>query len=353
MSLSNYSTLSVDGKAVKVATLDGRVVYSALSDYGAVNMEEAEAAVKAAGVVFQGEYLSGTYVPPGDTEPYQYFFWDTYEVQPTATWRPKFVDQGPGDEHPFPIARVTNGGPGPLSSYGYNGAVFIRSASYGEPLSSFYFKGGSQPPELTSTQWMKTVVEYVDLSSWAPEHGFDLPPEAIGDIQLVLAKNRSGATAAYQVELTNLVAIPTRLQLQGLMQRDTLSGTAGWMYPQTGISTYLPELQPVVFEGHASNGELKWSTPQKLSTLVPGECSSLVEYPTYLGTDGDYGKPVVVKFGNKLAAVSHPRQVVKAEGDTAPYAMQGPDYAVAYPAIKAYCDSVNGQMASLSAVWDA
>lgn len=170
MSLSNYSTLSVDGKAVKVATLDGRVVYSALSDYGSVNMEEAEATVKAAGVVFQGEYLSGTYVPPGDTEPYQYFYWDTYEVQPTATWRPAFVDQGSGDGHPFAIA--------------FNGtsAVYIRSASYGEPLSSFQFGGGSE--HLTK----RTVVEYVDLSSWAPEHGFDLPPEAIGDIQLVLAK---------------------------------------------------------------------------------------------------------------------------------------------------------------------
>lgn len=175
MSLSNYSTLSVDGKAVKVATLDGRVVYSALSDYGAVNMEEAEAAVKAAGVVYQGEYLSGTYVPPGDTEPYQYFYWDTYEVQPTATWRPAFVDQGSGDEHPFAIA--------------FNGtsAVYIRSASYGEPLSSFQFRGGSSESGTSGSAYKRTVREYVDLSSWAPEHGFDLPPEAIGDIQLVLA----------------------------------------------------------------------------------------------------------------------------------------------------------------------
>lgn len=94
--MENYNTLSVDSKAVKVATINGKVVYSALSDYSLTNAADSNAEVSAAGVIADETTLSGTYVPPGDTNPYTYFCYNTAPVS--------FVEAGSGSTHPFPVS---------------------------------------------------------------------------------------------------------------------------------------------------------------------------------------------------------------------------------------------------------
>ena len=79
-----------------------------------------------------------------------------------------------------------------------------------------------------------------------------------------------------------------------MFQRDTLSGVAGYTVPQTTRNS-----QPVMFTSN-SGTKLRWSTPHLLSALVPeGEQYDTLRNapPTYLGTEGDSGRPVFLQIG--------------------------------------------------------
>lgn len=391
--MNNFNTLSVDNTAVKVALLNGRVIYSALDDYSLSNAIFANAEVSAAGVTIGGggggdpvlpascfpltgrwqweedftinsgdpnlsyqyeegytllqwyDYplatfnkdsgafdglagpaesmlfngqpgqssvwpvlesggsitLSGTYVPPGDTQPYTYYCYNTEPVP--------FVEAGSGSTHPFPVAPT----------------VFARAQHYGAAPSSFTWEGLEF-----------NVTESVNLSAWAKENGFNIPETAIGDIQLLFVDK--------SVTLSAVPCLMSKLQYQGLFQKDSTNGIVAWTVPQLTADGFACKPQPIVLNGTSTasdtNGELKWSTPLVLSSLVDSDLSSLTQYPTYLGTGGDSGRPLAVKVGGEYAIISHNHQVVKPTfSPTAPYYMTGPDYMVAYPAIKAYVES--------------
>ena len=408
--MDNFNTLSVDNKPVKVATLNGRVIYSTLDDYGSTNLSSANEEVSVAGVtvsggasfgfrgedlpihvqwndgdwhdetyysedltfvpsydernvdvfcpvgklgtftseepqmpgaywVFMGDTqvpeswfygdewnvpqqytspsvyklgggettLSGTYVPPGDTNPYTYYCYNTTPV----TW----VEAGSGINNWFPISPTT----------------FVVAAHYGQPAGSFTYKGSTYH-----------IGSSTLLSTWASEHGFDINPTAIEDIRLV--------TTQEETALSNVVPLMSRLQMQGLLQRDGLSGLAGWVVPQLTATDFADKPQPVVFTSASTNGELKWSSPKLLSAYIDPTLSSLTEYPTYLGTTGDSGRPVVVDIGGEYVLVSHNHQVVKpAFGPAAPYYMTGPDYTLGYPAIENYVKAKGETLKTLSA----
>ena len=356
MAISNYKALSVDNKPVKVATLNGKLIYSALEDFGSNNMSIANSELSAAGVTITeeggyafplsdlpitiqvseeetvslynedltfvqvgGEYsievrspygilgtfnaeepqsegaywsytsggrevetwyyggnwttpedyvgpnfyrasgqevtLSGTYVPPGDTSAYTYFCYNTEPVS--------FVDAGMGVNNWFAISPTT----------------FVIAQHYGKPVGTFTYHGDTY-----------RIKDSTELSAWAKENGFNIADTAIGDIRLV---DTDEATA-----LSNILPIMSNLQFQAIFQKDTISGLAGWVVPKLTEENFANKPQPVVVRGVDSNGELVWSSPQLLSSLVPAEYTSMTEYPTYLGTTGDSGRPVVVNVND-------------------------------------------------------
>lgn len=302
--MDNFNELSVDNNGVKVATLNSRLIYSALADQSLSNMTDANSKVSSAGV-------AGTtsYTPPGDSSAYTCTIYDTTPVD--------YVEAGSGTNHPFPVSQH----------------VFARARHYGSAPASFTWRGETF-----------TVTESISLSSYAQENNINVTPSAIEDIQLLYTDKA--------VELSAVPCLMSRLHFQGLFHKDTLSGLATWTVPQLTASDFACKPQPIVINGYANNGELKWSTPKMLSSLVPNDLTALVEYPTYLGTGGDSGRPLAVKVGDEYAIVSHNHSVVKSTfSPTAPHYMQGPDYIAAFPVIKAYVES-KGDTVKIPYLWD-
>ena len=140
--MDNFSTLSVDGKEVKVATLNCKVVYSAHPDYSLSNMTDADAEVSAAG-------SAGTtsYTPPGDSAAYSC---TVYNTEPVI-----YVEAGSGNTHPFPVSQH----------------VFARARHYGSAPASFTWRGETF-----------TVTASIALSTFAQEHEIKINSAAIEDI---------------------------------------------------------------------------------------------------------------------------------------------------------------------------
>lgn len=183
MSLSNFNTLSVDGKEVKVATLNNRVIYSAFPDYSLSNMTDANTEVSTAG-------SAGTtsYTPPADTSAYSCI---VYSTEPVS-----YVEAGGGSTHPFPVSQH----------------VFARARHYGSAPASFTWKGETF-----------TVSASVDLSTYAQEQGIEVNQSAVEDIQLLFTDKA--------VDLSAVPCLVTKLQFQGLFHKDSLSGIAAWTVP--------------------------------------------------------------------------------------------------------------------------
>ena len=176
----------------------------------------------------------------------------------------------------------------------------------------------------------KTVVEQVPLAEWAKDNNLQVPIEDISDIEMITTAEAYGTT-------DQLPCLMDYSQFKGMFQRDTLSGLAGYVIPQT---TNKP--QPIVFTSN-SGTKLHWSTPHLLSAVVPeGEQYDTLRnaVPTYLGTTGDSGRPVFLQIASKQVVVSHNWQIEKPMfGPTAPYYMTGPNYLAAYKLLKAYVES--------------
>ena len=289
--MDNFNTLSVDSKAVKYALLNGRVIYSSLPNYSTTTLALESTTLSAVGL---DDSLSGTYTLP-DGVAYSYQGYDTPMLD--------FVKEGSGQTNPFCIAPH----------------VWCRAKHYNSALTSFL-----DPTSLSTL----TVKEQIALTAWAEANGLELPAEDISDIEMIETNE------AYEDEIPYLMDFA---QFQGMFQRDTLSGLAGYVVPQTTRNG-----QPVMFTSN-SGTKLRWSTPHLLSALVPeGEQYDTLRNaaPTYLGTGGDSGRPVFLQIASKQVIVSHNWQVEKPTfSPTAPYYMVGPNYLAAFKLLKAYVES--------------
>ena len=299
--MNNFNTLSVDNKAVKYALLNGHIIYSSLanSTYSTLSAESAN--LNSVGLL---DSLSGTYTLPDGV---------TYSYQGYDTTMLDFVKEGSGQTNPFCIAPH----------------VWCRAKHYNSTLTSF-----TDPTSLATL----TVKQQIALVDWAEQNGLELPGCDISDIEMIETNE------AYEDELPYLMDFE---QFQGMFHRDSLSGVAGYVVPQVNRNG-----QPVIFTND-SGTKLKWSTPHLLSALVPeGEqYDTLRNAPaTYLGTEGDSGRPVFIQIGGSQVIVSHNWQIEKPSfGATAPYYMTGPNYLKAYKLLKAYVESKGDEVKTLEA----
>lgn len=249
--MNNFNTLSVDNKAVKYALLNGRIIYSSLenSTYSTLSAESTTLST-----VGLDDSLSGTYTLPDGV---------TYSYQGYNTPMLDFIKEGSGATNLFPIAPH----------------IWCRAKHYNSALTSF-----TDPTSFNTL----TVKEQIALTAWAEANGLALPAEDISDIEMIETNEAYDGTADELPYLMDFV------QFQGMFQRDTLSGVAGYVVPQTTRNG-----QPVMFTSN-SGTKLRWSTPHLLSALVPeGEqYDTLRNAPeTYLGTEGDSGRPVFLQIG--------------------------------------------------------
>ena len=298
--MDNFNTLSVDSKAVKYAFLNGKLVYTSLINSSTPNWALENVTLSVA-------TLSGpdTYLPPGDTTPYSYYTYKTSLSAMTAA--------GSGSNHLIEISPK----------------VFCRAKHYNTTVTTFY--GPRNIP--------CTAKEQIGLVDWAKANGHEdlIPGDAdVSDIEMIYSQ--------YRGDTSNLPYLMPWKQYQAMFHSDTLSGQCGWMESQVALSAgyATPATAPVVF-GADIDGKLMWSTPNKLSAIVPaGEQYDFIRElnPTYLGTTGDSGRPVFLQIGSKQVLVSHNWQIYKpAFGGTAPYQMLGPNYCKAYDLLKAYVES--------------
>lgn len=312
----NCNDLSVDNKAVKYMTIDGKIVYSTDPDNSESLYELEDFSLSTATVASP----AGSYTPPGDTNIYTY---DIYQLSAEKFW-----GGGSGTNHLFPIAQH----------------IFARAAHWGQLTANFY-------PGNTTTVTI-SVTECVNLTAWAKANGFDsdyVDSLNVDDIQMVYTTENPLTANIYTED--DIPYIIPEIQFKGMFHRDVLSGLVG--YCGTQLTAYAGEAQPVVF-GNPIAGEVAWSTPQRYKSFLPVE--DYTAYirsdsigPTYLGTTGDSGKPVYMTIdGGKKILVSHNHQVYKTGfGAVAPYVMTGPNYFKAYPLIKAYVESKGDTLKTL------
>lgn len=289
--MDNFNTLSVDGKEVKYALLNGRVIYSSLPNYSTSTLALESTTLSAVGL---DDSLSGTYTLP-DGASYSYQGYNTPTVD--------FVKEGSGQTNPFCIAPH----------------VWCRAKHYASQLTGFTGPDGNA----------YTVKEQTALTSWAVANNLDLPAEDISDIELIETNEATVSSVC--------PCLMDYSQFKGMFQRDALSGLAGYVVPKISKKP-----QPVMFNSD-SGIKLKWSTPHLLSALVPeGEQYDTLRNaaPTYLGTGGDSGRPVFLQIASKQVIVSHNWQVEKPTfSPTVPYYMVGPNYLAAFKLLKAYVES--------------
>lgn len=292
--MNNFNTLSVDNKAVKYALLNGRIIYSSLENSTYSTLSAESTTLSAVGL---DGTLSGTYTLPDGA---------TYDYQGYNTPMLDFVKEGSGQTNPFCIAPH----------------VWCRAKHYSSALTSF-----ADP----SSGGTHTVKEQIGLADWATTNNLQLPAYDISDIEMIETNEAYGGTE------DSLPCLMDFTQFQGMFQRDTLSGVAGYVVPQTTRNG-----QPIVFTSN-SGTKLRWSTPHLLSNLIPeGEqYDTLRNAPaTYLGTTGDSGRPVFLQIASKQVIVSHNWQIEKPTfSPTAPYYMTGPNYLAAFKLLKAYVES--------------
>ena len=183
--MNNFNTLSVGNKAVKYALLNGRVIYSSLANYTYSILALESTTLSAVGL---DDSLSGTYTLPDGV---------TYSYQGYNTPMLDFIEEGSGQTNPFAIAPH----------------IWCRAKHYNSTLTSF-----TDP----SSGEAMTVKEQIALTAWAEAHSLELPAEDISDIEMIETNE------AYEDELPCLMDF---MQFQGMFQRDTLSGLAGYVIP--------------------------------------------------------------------------------------------------------------------------
>lgn len=145
--MDNFNSLSVEGKAVDCAFINGRVVYSVYPNYTTTTLALESATLSAVGI--SG---TGSYVPPGDTAAYSYSLYGTPGVA--------FVKQGSGQTNPFAISPH----------------VWCRAKHYASQLTGFTGPDGDAYTTKTQTA----------LTAWAQTAGVKLPVEDVSDIEMIV-----------------------------------------------------------------------------------------------------------------------------------------------------------------------
>lgn len=317
----NCNDLSVDNKAVKYMTIDGKIVYSTDPNYSYSLYGLEDVTLSS----FTTSLSVGSYtLPDGGTYTY-----DIHEVPAMNFW-----GGGSGSDHLFPISQH----------------IFARAAHWGNELTSTSV-GNAIVGDATT--YSCAVSEVVNLTTWAKSNGFDadyVDSLHIDDIQLVRTQANVLTAGIYTEE--DIPYVIPEIQFKGLFHRDELKGLVGWCGTKL-MGNYSGRAQPVVFGG-TLNGELAWSTPKVYKSFLPEEdyttyIRSDAVGNTYLGTTGDSGKPVYFTVGGgKNILVSHNHQIYKPGfGAVAPYVMAGPNYFKAYPLIKAYVESKGDTLKTL------
>ena len=187
--------LSVDNKAVKYMTIDGKIVYSTDADnsYSLYGLEDVT--LSAVSKVSPG----GSYTPPGDTNTYTY---DIYEL-PKAT----FWGMGSGNTTLFPVSPH----------------VFIRAAHYGSLTDEYVYLTNASKSETERV----VPTELSILADWAKANGFDadyVDSLHIGDIQMVYSVDDISSV----IEDEDIPYIIPEIQFQGMFHRDEIKGLVGW-----------------------------------------------------------------------------------------------------------------------------
>ena len=227
------TNLSVDNKAVKWMTINGRIVYSTSIDSSPVSLALENTTLSAVGS--SGEY---SYAPPGDSNSYSATIYST----PTAN----FWNGGNGSGNLFPVSKH----------------VFARAQHYNSAIATFNCAGQSF-----------NVSAQENLLVWAKSNGFDPTwvdslSSFAGDIQMVV-------TSSDQFLEDNIPYYIDEMTFKGMFHRDNFKGLAGWCGTQIASSwdNWYSRPQPIVFTTDVTTGdtagELKWSTPNMLSSLIP------------------------------------------------------------------------------------
>ena len=305
--MENFNTLSVDGKEVAFATLNGRVVYSQYKDLGSTSIISA-----AAGISLQ-QPDDGSYVCPNGVT-YEYKDYTLLDAMGPVT-----LGTGTGNTNPFAVSPH-------IATYAHHYAT--------TPSTISYYDDGSGDVVLS-------VLERVNLSTWAKSTGkwtdSYIDSLAIGDIDL-LKFDKSVSIADYFIPW-----YMSYQQFQALFQRDSFDNLVAWCNSKNA------NMGPVIFKG-TNNGELQWTTPNLLSAALSSEFegTKFAEIgPTYLGTTGDSGRPVGFYIRNESdtyeVVVSHNHQVVvPVFGPVPPYYMSGPNYLKAFDLLREFVKEYEG-----------
>lgn len=190
----NCNDLSVDNKAVKYMTIDGKIVYSTDPDnsYTLYGLEDVTLST------VTKVSAAGSYTPPvQDASLYTY---DIYRVPAENFW-----GGGSGTNHLFPIAQH----------------IFARAAHWGQLTADFYT--GNTNSVTAST------AECVNLTAWAKSNGFDsdyVDSLNVGDIQMIYTTSNVLTAGVYTED--DIPYIIPELQFKGMFHRDELSGLVGY-----------------------------------------------------------------------------------------------------------------------------
>lgn len=295
--MNNFNTLSVDNKAVKVATLNGRVIYSALEniDY---QTKEAEAAILSASTSLS----TATYTCPNGV---------SYNYNQLST----FVENG-----------FTGAGSGNVRPFAVSPYVLATAEHYGDTIELGNMSIGDATVNRLSC---------VNLVAWAKEQGkwtdSYIDALGIGDIELVVLDKTGSA-----VPNDCIPYFCSRLQYQGLFHKDSYTGLVGWTSPQIEFDG-TKQAAPIVVTGTEGN-ELKWTIPALAMNLIDADLSASYDVGnTYLAASGDSGRPVYFIYDGSPVVLSHYHSVsVPSFGPTPPYFGVGPNYISAFDILREF-----------------
>lgn len=303
--MNNFNTLSVDNKAVKVATLNGRVIYSALEniDYPT---KEAEAAILSASTSLS----TATYTCPNGVS-YEYNQLSTFEEN-------TFTGAGAGNVRPFAV-----------SPY-----VMATAAHYGNTIQLGNMSIGDATVNRLSC---------VNLSTWAKEQGKwtdeYIDRLGLGDIELVVLDKTGNA-----VPTTSLPYFCSPLQYKALFHKDSYEGLVGWTSPQIEFDG-TKQAAPIVVTGVTTDYELKWTIPALAMNLIDADLSAYYDVGnTYLAASGDSGRPVYFLYDGSPVVISHYHSVtVPSFGPTPPYYGVGPNYINGFDVLREFVKWYEGE----------
>ena len=303
--MANFNTLSVDNKPVKVATLNGRVIYSALENIDYSTKEEEAAILSASSTLSAASYTCPNGV--------------AYNYNQLST----FVENG-----------FTGAGSGNVRPFAVSPYVLATAAHYGNTI---------QLGNMSIGDTTVSRLSCVNLVEWAKGSGkwtdAYIDSLGLGDIELVVLDKTGNA-----VPDDCIPYFCSRLQYQGLFYKDTYTGLVGWTSPQIEFDG-TKQAAPIVVTGTTTENELKWTIPALAMNLIGADLSSYYDVGnTYLAASGDSGRPVYFIYDGSPVVISHYHSVsVPLFSPTPPYYGVGPNYIDAFDVLREFVKEYEGE----------